>query len=168
VGSELCIRDRAYWQALNQLFQNGVWVSWIFRLLPNGQTALEGHLQLLWDADDAFTDTGVELLDVAVLATHLDLSPSTVRKGVDDLAHVLPAQSPQSMQVVGSARPSSPALNLAAWTWIRSDAQIHLVQSGQRVGLEKYKAGTVDDHGLWLVGETGRPATQLSWEVVKP
>ena len=159
---------QAYWQALNQLFQNGLWVTWVFRALPNGLSSLEGQLQLLWDADDAFTDTGVELLDAALTITETGRTNLNSLKTDEDLAHALPDQSPQSMQVVGSARPSGAAENIAAWTWIRSGTQIHLVQSGQRLGLERHRVGQVDDRGLWLLDESGQSDAKLGWEHVKP
>ena len=165
-GSEGAVQ--AYWQALNQLFQNGLWVSWVFRALPNGLSSFEGQLQLLWDADDAFTDTGVELLDAALTGSETKPNSLIPRKTHEDLTHALPDLSPQSMQIVGAARPSGAAENIAAWTWIRSGAQIHLVQSGQRVGLEKHRVGQVDDRGLWLLDESGQSETKLGWELVKP
>ena len=165
-GSEGAVQ--AYWHALNQLFQNGLWVTWVFRALPNGLSSLEGQLQLLWDAEDAFTDTGVELLDAAVTGPETRRTSWTPRKTDENLAHALPDQSQQSMQVVGSARPSGAAENLAAWTWIRSGTQIHLVQSGQRLGLERHRVGQVDDRGLWLLDESGQSEIKLSWEHVKP
>jgi hypothetical protein len=165
-GSEGAVQ--AYWQVLNQLFQNGLWVTWVFRSLPNGLISLEGQLQLLWDADDAFTDTGVEQLHLALTGSETGRTSLNPRKTDEDLAPALPDQSPQSMQVVGSARPSGAAENIAAWTWIRSGTQVHLVQSGQRVGLERLRVGQVDDRGLWLLNESGQSETKLAWELVKP
>jgi len=143
-------------------------VTWVFRALPNGLSSLEGQLQLLWDAEDAFTDTGVELLDAALTGPETGRTSWTPRKTDENIAHALPDQSQQSMQVVGSARPSGAAENLATWTWIRSGTQIHLVQSGQRLGLEKLRVGQVDDRGLWLLDESGQSDTKLGWEHVKP
>ncbi len=51
----------SFWKALNQWFQNGNWTAISWRRLPDGHFSLEGQLHLLWDAQDAFTDTGVEL-----------------------------------------------------------------------------------------------------------
>lgn len=152
----------AYWQALNQLFQNGLWLSWSCRLLPDGQYSFEGHMTLLWDAQDAFTDTGLELQSMAAQPTE---KPAP---HVNSAVHVLPDQSQSQMRVVGAARVAQPGDNSTAWTWIRHGSHIQLVQPGQRLGLEQSQAGYSDDQGLWLKSGRGMPDTQLSWEGGKP
>lgn len=157
-----------YWQALDQLFQNGLWLSWVFRVMPDGLWTLEGQLHLLWNPEDADTDTGVQMLDMAADSAHEGATKYAARPVLESLPHLLPDQSQQSLHVVGSARPSSLSEQNTAWTWIRSGQQIHLVQSGQRLGIEKQMAMHADEHGLWLLGETGQAATPLSWEAIKP
>ena len=158
----------SYWQALDQLFQNGQWVSWVFRVMPDGLCTLEGQLHLLWDAEDAATDTGVQMLDMAAGNAHEASTKFLNHPALESLPHLLPDQSQQSLHVIGSARPSSHSEQGTAWTWVRSGQQIHLVQSGQRLGLEKQKAMHADEHGLWLMGDTGQAAAPLGWEAIKP
>ena len=153
----------AYWQALNQLLQNGLWTSWSCRLLPEGQYGLEGHLSLLWDAQDAFTDTGVEMQSQPI--------PRKVYKApsLNFPGHVLPEHSQSQMRVVGAALAANPDNNNAnAWTWVRLGNQVHLVQSGQRLGSEQSLATYSDDQGLWLRPGNGMPDSQLVWESRKP
>jgi hypothetical protein len=160
----------AYWQALNQLFQNGLWTSWACRLLPDGQFALEGQMSLLWDAQDAFTDTGVELQEHSTALASQGANP------LDSAGHVLPGQSQSQMRVVGAAQPvqrdqhasANASASASAWTWIRAGTQIHLVRSGQRLGLEQSQAKFADAQGLWLSPGLGQADIQLGWEDVKP
>lgn len=152
----------AYWQALNQLFQNGVWTTWACRVLPDGQYVLEGQMSLLWDAQDAFTDTGVELQD------HSATLASEVAGATPSAWHVLPSQSQSQMRVVGAAQATQTDRQASAWTWVRVGTQIHLVRSGQRLGLEQSQAKFTDAQGLWLSPGWGQPDIQLGWEEVKP
>jgi hypothetical protein len=151
----------AYWQALNQLFQNGLWVSWVYRLLPDGQYALEGHLSLLWDAQDAFTDTGVALQDHAAASKKQAVPLPSVQ-------HVLPDQSHGQMRLVGSAQAEHSEKPTTAWTWIRSGAQVHLVRPGQLLGKEQLMVRFADAEGLWLSPGEGLSDIQLGWDGVKP
>jgi hypothetical protein len=152
----------AYWQSLNQLFQNGEWIAWSCRLLPDGQYKFEGQMSLLWDAQDAFTDTGVDLQSMPTPRRENSTSnASSVR-------HVLPDQSQSQMRVVGAARVMHAGGDQTAWTWIRHGNQIHLVQSGQLLGLEQSQASYSDSQGLWLRSGMGMPDTQLDWDGGKP
>ena len=148
----------AYWQSLNQLFQNGVWPKLIWRLLPSGEYSLEAQINLLWDAEDAFTDTGVELkADSLVKPKSLSL---------DD--RVLPDHSVAQMRLVGTVQTlAEPHANLF-WTIIQSGRQISSVRPGQYLGIENRLVLSLDAKGLWLGDEFGQPSTLLAWEKVAP
>jgi hypothetical protein len=157
----------AYWQALNQFFQNGLWTSWASRLQPDGQYTLDGKLSLLWDAQDAFTDTGVALQEAHVASLVAPLvAPQTA--SLSSHKHVLPEQRQSEMRVVGAAQAENFDKQTTAWTWVRWGTQIHLVQPGQFLGLEHSQAKFADQHGLWLSHGVAQPETQLRWEDVKP
>ena len=160
LGTEVAVN--AYWQDLDQWLQNGLWTAWVCRRQADGRYVLEGHLFLLWDAQDADTDTGVALqFEAAALAHSRD--PSR-----EPSAHVLPKESHSQMRVVGLAQ-SSHATDLGeTWTWVRSGSQTHLVRPGQQLGLEQSQAKRTDAQGLWLGSGGGQPEVQLEWEVVKP
>ena len=148
----------AYWQSLNQLFQNGVWPKLIWRLLPTGEYSLEGQINLLWDAEDASTDTGVELQAASrVKAKNLS---------VDD--RVLPDHSVAQMRLVGTVQTLAEPQTKLFWTLLQSDRQIIAVSPGQYLGIENRRVLSLDAQGLWLADEFGQPATLLAWEKAMP
>ena len=148
----------AYWQSLNQLFQNGVWPKLIWRLLPTGEYSLEGHINLLWDAEDAFTDTGVELQAVSrVKAQNLSVGE-----------RVLPDHSVAQMRLVGTAQMIAEPHAKLFWTLLQSGRQISAVRPGQYLGIENRRVLSLDAKGLWLGDEFGQPATLLAWEKAPP
>jgi len=148
----------AYWQSLNQLFQNGVWPKLIWRLLPTGEYSLEGQINLLWDAEDAFTDTGVELQAASrVKAKNLS---------VDE--RVLPDHSVAQMRLVGTVQTLAEPQTKLFWTILQSGRQISSVRPGQYLGIENRLVLSLDTKGLWLGDEFGQPSTLLAWEKVAP
>lgn len=148
----------AYWQSLNQLFQNGVWPKLIWRLLPSGEYSLEAQINLLWDAEDAFTDTGVELkADSLVKPKSLSL---------DD--RVLPDHSVAQMRLVGTVQTLAEPHAKLFWTILQSGRQISSVRPGQYLGIENRLVLSLDAKGLWLGDEFGQPSTLLAWEKVAP
>jgi hypothetical protein len=148
----------AYWQALNELFQNGVWPKLMWRLLPTGEYSLEGQIHLLWDAEDAFTDTGVEL-QAASRAKAKNLS-------FDE--RVLPDHSVAQMRLVGTVQTLAEPPTKLFWTFLQSGRQISAVRPGQYLGIENRLVLSLDAKGLWLADEFGQPATLLAWEKVTP
>lgn len=158
-GSEWA--THAFWQALNQLFQNGLWLSWVYRLLPDGQYALEGHIALLWDSQDAFTDTGVALQSQAVTAV-------PIAQAVPTLVHVLPDHSQTHMRLAGSAQGALAGRGESDWAWVRAGSEIRLIRSGQLLGKEQSMVRHVDAQGLWLSSGQGLPDVRLSWEGGQP
>ena len=148
----------AYWQSLNQLFQNGVWSKLIWRLLPTGEYALEGQINFLWDAEDAFTDTGVELQAASqVKAKNLSVGE-----------RVLPDHSVAQMRLVGTAQTLAEPPGKLFWTLLQAGRQISAVRPGQYLGIENRLVLSLDAKGLWLGDEFGQPATVLAWEKVTP
>jgi hypothetical protein len=148
----------AYWQSLNQLFQNGVWPKLIWRLLPTGEYSLEGQINLLWDAEDAFTDTGVELQAASrVKAKNLSVGE-----------RVLPDHSVAQMRLVGTVQTLAQPQTKLFWTILQSDRQISSVRPGQYLGIENRLVLSLDTKGLWLGDEFGQPSTLLAWEKVAP
>jgi hypothetical protein len=139
----------AYWQALNQLFQNGLWPKLMWRLLPTGEYLLEGQIHLLWDAEDAFTDTGVEL-QAASRAKAKNLS-------FDE--RVLPDHSVAQMRLVGTVQTLAEPPTKLFWTFLQSGRQISAVRPGQYLGIENRLVLSLDAKGLWLADEFGQPAT---------
>jgi hypothetical protein len=152
----------AYWQDLDQWLQNGLWTSWVCRRQADGRFVLEGQLSLYWDAQDADTDTGVALQFEAAALANLQTA-SAAPSG-----HVLPKESQSQMRVVGVAQSSPSSGHGAAWTWVRSGSQTHLVRSGQQLGIEQSQAKWTDAQGLWLSSGPGQPDVRLDWEGVKP
>jgi hypothetical protein len=147
-----------YWRSLNQLFQNGVWPKLIWRLLPTGEYSLEGQINLLWDAEDAFTDTGVELQAASrVQAKNLSVGE-----------RVLPDHSVAQMRLVGTAQTLAETHVKLFWTLLQSGRQIIAVRPGQYLGIENRLVLSLDVQGLWLADELGQPATLLAWERVTP
>ena len=150
----------AYWQSLNQLFQNGIWPKLTWRLLPTGEYALEGQIHLLWDADDAFTDTGVELQDASrVLAEKKSLSLD---------ARALPDHSVAQMRLVGAVQSLTASQHTLFWTLVQSGQQTSAVKPGQYLGIENRLVLSLDAQGLWLGNEFGQPSSLLAWEKVLP
>ena len=148
----------AYWQSLNQLFQNGVWPKLIWRLLPTGEYSLEGQINLLWDAEDAFTDTGVELQAASrVKAKNLSVGE-----------RVLPDHSVAQMRLVGTVQTLAQPQTKLFWTILQSGRQISSVRPGQYLGIENQLVLSLDTKGLWLGDEFGQPSTLLAWEKVAP
>jgi hypothetical protein len=148
----------AYWQSLNQLFQNGVWPKLIWRLLPTGEYSLEGQINLLWDAEDAFTDTGVELQAASrVKAKNLSVGE-----------RVLPDHSVAQMRLVGTVQTLAEPHAKLFWTILQSGRQISSVRPGQYLGIENRLVLSLDAKGLWLGDEFGQPSTLLAWEKVAP
>ena len=148
----------AYWQSLNQLFQNGVWPKLIWRLLPTGEYSLEGQINLLWDAEDAFTDTGVEIQAASqVKAKNLSLNE-----------RVLPDHSVAQMRLVGTVQTLAEPHAKLFWTILQSGRQISAVRPGQYLGIENRLVLSLDAKGLWLGDEFGQPSTLLAWENVTP
>ena len=148
----------AYWQSLNQLFQNGVWPKLIWRLLPSGEYSLEAQINLLWDAEDAFTDTGVELQAASrVKAKNLSVGE-----------RVLPDHSVAQMRLVGTVQTLAEPQTKLFWTLLQSGRQIIAVRPGQYLGIENRRVLSLDVQGLWLADEFGQPAALLAWEKVAP
>ena len=148
----------AYWQSLNQLFQNGVWPKLIWRLLPSGEYSLEAQINLLWDAEDAFTDTGVELQAASrVKAKNLSVGE-----------RVLPDHSVAQMRLVGTVQTLAEPQTKLFWTILQSGRQISSVRPGQYLGIENRLVLSLDTKGLWLGDEFGQPSTLLAWEKVAP
>ena len=148
----------AYWQSLNQLFQNGVWPKLIWRLLPTGEYSLEGQINLLWDAEDAFTDTGVELQAASrVKAKNLSVGE-----------RVLADHSVAQMRLVGTVQTLAEPQTKLFWTLLQSGRQIIAVSPGQYLGIENRRVLSLDAQGLWLADEFGQPATLLAWEKAMP
>ena len=148
----------AYWQSINQLFQNGVWPKLIWRLLPSGEYSLEAQINLLWDAEDAFTDTGVEMKATSqVKAKNLSFNE-----------RVMPDHSVAQMRLVGSVQTLAEPHAKLFWTILLSGRQISSVRPGQYLGIENQLVLSLDTKGLWLGDEFGQPSTLLAWEKVAP
>ena len=148
----------AYWQSINQLFQNGVWPKLIWRLLPTGEYSLEGQINLLWDAEDAFTDTGVEMKATSqVKAKNLSFNE-----------RVMPDHSVAQTRLVGSVQTLAEPHAKLFWTILQSGRQISSVRPGQYLGIENQLVLSLDTKGLWLGDEFGQPSTLLAWEKVAP
>ena len=150
----------AYLQSLNQLFQNGIWSQLTWRLLPTSEYSLEGQIHLLWNAEDAFTDTGVDLQAASRV--------KAVKKDLSIGAHVLPDQSVAQMRVVGAVQYPAASNQTLFWTLLQSGRHISTVQPGQYLGIENRLVLSLDQKGLWLGDEWGRPSTLLAWEKALP
>ena len=147
-----------YWRSLNQLFQNGVWPKLIWRLLPTGEYSLEGQIILLWDAEDAFTDTGVELQ----AASRVKAKSTIVGE------RVFPDHSVAQMRLVGTVQTLAEPQAKLFWTLLQSGRQIIAVRPGQYLGIENRRVLSLDVQGLWLADEFGQPAALLAWEKGTP
>ncbi len=150
----------SFWQSVNRLLPNGVWTHVSWRALPDGLFALEGQINLLWDAQDADTDTGVEMKWRHQAAQN----PQALKFQ----SHVLPDHPQAQMRMVGSVGSSHTSTPAASWAFIRSGNQIHAVQAGQYLGLEKVKVHSTDSKGLWLGGDEGQAPSLMAWELIKP
>lgn len=151
----------AYWQTLNQVFANGLWLNASWMLQTDGQYLMSAQLHLWWDADDAWTDTGVEVRwpDALVPKT---LRPLENIKSPDFAAHVFPDQSHALMRLVGSG------LSGSTWALVKSGQQVLPVQTGQYLGRERAKVQFANEQGLWGEVDNGPLQKLLAWEVVQP
>ena len=176
-GSELA--TASFWKALNQLFQNGNWTALTWRRLPDGNFLFEGQLHLLWDAEDAFTDTGVELqargrsaADAKVNLKQKLNDTNYTNKISLQKSHLWPDQSLSQMSLVGAAQSADPSNKDWTWTLLQLGRQIQAVRPGQYLGLENRLVLSLDAQGLWLEGATGTelslPLTLLAWDKVLP
>ena len=167
------ISTASYWKALNQLFQNGHWTALTWRRLADGSFSLEGQLHLLWDAQDAFTDTGVELQANSRRAAG---SAAEVKTNLNNFnaqkSHLWPDQSLSQMRLVGAAQSVDPLSKDWSWTLLQLGRQIQAVRPGQYLGIENRRVLSLDAQGLWLEGGPGTelrlPLTLLAWEKVLP
>jgi hypothetical protein len=136
---------------------------------------LEGQLHLLWDAQDAFTDTGVELQanirsaaegNVKLNVNHNNLNISVQK------SHLWPDQSLSQMRLVGAAQSVDPSSQDWTWTLLQLGRQIQAVRPGQYLGIENRRVLSLDTQGLWLEGGAGTelslPHTLLAWDKVLP
>jgi hypothetical protein len=149
-----------FWRWVDQKLPNGQWLHLAWRQMPEGQYALEAHIQMLWDAQDAMTDTGVEMAwrQAAEAAALVDAEPS----------HVLPHQSQTSMRMVGSAQTTRPSGEALFWAFVRSEAKVHVVQSGQSLGIENGKVQFANGEGLWLQDRESQTSMPIAWDRGKP
>jgi len=172
-GSE--VATASFWKALNQLFQNGNWTAITWRRQPDGHFSLEGQLHLLWDAQDAFTDTGVELQanirSAAEGNVKLNVNHNNINISVQK-SHLWPDQSVSQMRLVGAAQSVDPLSKDGSWTLLQLGRQIQAVRPGQYLGIENRRILSLDTRGLWLEGGAGTepslPRTLLAWEKVLP
>jgi hypothetical protein len=144
-----------FWRWLDQKLPNGQWLYLKWSPTPDGRYALEGQIQMLWDAQDAMTDTGVEMAwrDAHELAA----------KVAEEALHVLPHQSQTTMRIVGSAQASGPLGEALSWAFVQSDAKVHVVKSGHNLGIENSKVQYANGAGLWLQDRDGQTAIPLAW-----
>ncbi len=144
-----------FWRWLDQKLPNGQWLYLKWSTTPDGRYTLEGQMQMLWDAQDAMTDTGVEM---AWRGAH-----ELAAKVEGDALHVLPHQSQTTMRMVGSAQASGPLGEALSWAFVQSDAKVHVVKSGQNLGIENSKVQHANGAGLWLQDRDGQTAMPLAW-----
>jgi hypothetical protein len=150
----------AFWRSLNQQFPNGRWTHLAWRLLPDQQFSWEARWALAWDAEDAYTDTGVEML------WKLTKPPSAQASTVSE--HLLPNDPLSQMSVAGSAQVSDLINKGTSWALIRSGQKIQWVQPAQFLGREKRQIQAIDGEGVWLKAEVGGALTLLALEVMRP
>ena len=161
----------AYWQRVNRMLPNGLWTQLSWKLAPDGLYLLDGQLQLWWEPQDADTDTGVE-----VSWPEASRPVPSVSLQTKDIAHVFPNHSQAQMRVVGMGQWSATNTGSvkatsswpAAWTMVKSGNQILPVQTGQLLGLEKFKVTFTDAQGLWLTPEGSGAPHLVAWETLKP
>lgn len=144
-----------FWHWLDQKLPNGQWLYLKWSPTPDGRYALEGQIQMLWDAQDAMTDTGVEM---AWRGAH-----ELAAKVEGDALHVLPHQSQTTMRMVGSAQANGPLGEALSWAFVQSDAKVHVVKSGHNLGIENSKVQQANGAGLWLQDRDGQTAMPLAW-----
>ena len=160
----------SFWKALNQWFQNGNWTALTWRRLPDGHFSLEGQVHLLWDTEDAFTDTGVELQANSRRAAEVQVKLN-VNNNVQK-SHLWPDQSLSQMRLVGAAQSLDPLSKDWTWTLLQLGRQIQAVRPGQYLGIENRRVLSLDAQGLWVEGGTGTelslPLTLLAWEKALP
>jgi len=144
-----------FWRWLDQKLPNGQWLYLKWSAMPDGRYALEGQIQMLWDAQDAMTDTGVEMAwrDAHELAA----------RGEAEVHHVLPHQSQTAMRMVGSAQASGLSGEALTWAFVQSDAKVHVVKSGHNLGIENSKVQNANGAGLWLRDRDGQTPMPLAW-----
>lgn len=147
-----------FWRWLDQKLPNGQWLYLKWSPTPDGRFALEGQIQMLWDAQDAMTDTGVEIAwrDAHELAA----------KVAGEATHVLPHQSQSTMRMVGLAQTSGPLGEALSWAFVQSDAKVHVVKLGHNLGIENSKVQDANGAGLWLQDRDGQTAMPLAWAPV--
>jgi hypothetical protein len=158
-GSERATYE--YWQTLNRVFNNGVWLNVSWLLQADGQYLMAAHLHLWWDVEDASTDTGVEVRWADALMSKSNLDAAAIHSQ-DFSVHVFPDQSHSQMRLVGSG------LSDATWALVKSGQQVLPVQTGQYLGSERVKVQFANDQGLWGDVDGGPLQKLLVWEVTKP
>jgi hypothetical protein len=142
----------AYWQTLNQLLRNGVWLNLSWLLQADGQYLMTAQLNLWWDAQDAMTDTGVEVR----------WQDALVPKSHEPRPHVFPEQSHTHMRLVGTG------LSGATWALVKSGQQVLPIYTGQYLGSERAKVQFANAQGLWGAVDDGPLQKLLVWEAVTP
>lgn len=151
----------AYWLSLNQIFSNGIWLNASWNRQNDGQYLMAAQLHLWWDAEDASTDTGVEVRWQDPLLFKSILSDSNLKP--NDLAvHVFPDHSHAQMHLVGSGFSDS------TWALVKSGQQVLPVQTGQYLGRERGKVQFANEQGLWGEIDDGPLQKLLAWEQAKP
>ena len=159
-----------YWQTLNHVFSNGSWKRLSWELGPDGLFSFEAQLNLWWDSQDAYTDTGVAVRwnDALTHAPNVTASPE-VGESLP-MHHVFPNQSHAQMRMVGFAKfdTDKPSNIPKVWALVKSGHQVLPVQTGQLVGTEKLRVQRVDAQGLWLATQSDHPQTLVIWEAPKP
>lgn len=151
----------AYWLSLNQVFSNGIWLNASWNRQNDGQYLMAAQLHLWWDAEDASTDTGVEVRWQDPLLFKSILSDSNLKP--NDLAvHVFPDHSHAQMYLVGSGFSDS------TWALVKSGQQVLPVQTGQYLGRERGKVQFANEQGLWGEIDDGPLQKLLAWEQAKP
>ena len=164
----------AYWQSLDQVFANGIWPNLSWSLQSDGQYLLAAQLHLWWDADDAFTDTGVEVRWLDAFNSKPVTEPVAGQTPLPLSVHVFPGQSHAQMKLVGSGHYGTAPLELSrqttipGWALVKSGLQVLPIQSGQYLGSERAKILFANEQGLW--GEVGEGPVQklIAWEASKP
>ena len=157
-----------YWQTLNHVFSNGSWKRLSWELGPDGLFSFEAQLNLWWDSQDAYTDTGVAVRWNDALTQAPRVTAPT--QAAESMSHAFPNQSHAQMRMVGFAQSDTdkPPHISRAWALVKSGHQILPVHTGQLVGIEKLRVQWVDAQGLWLATQSGHPQTLVMWEAPKP
>jgi Tfp pilus assembly protein PilP len=132
----------------------------------------------LWDAEDAFTDTGVELQARGRSAADAKVNLKQKLNNINNInnslqkSHLWPDQSLSQMRLVGAAQSADPSNKDWTWTLLQLGRQIQAVRPGQYLGIENRLVLSLDSQGLWLEGATGTelslPLTLLEWDKVLP